>query len=123
MASSVTNAPLPQPNVPFLNHDGTVSRAWWYFLISLNARTGGGNTPVTPIATLQKQINSLFVEEAMNDETPPVANVGLSLADVMADDAPPASLAPSLLAAWVGDAEPVAPLNPILAALLVADVT
>jgi hypothetical protein len=122
MSASIYNATLPQPNVPFLNPDGTVSRPWWYFLIALNARTGGNTpTPVIP-ATLQAQINSLFVEQAMTDEGGENPSVGLSMATILETDPPPANMVPALLAAWTAGDDGAAIVNPFLAALLVSDV-
>lgn len=105
MSSTTTiNASLPQPNIPFLDENGNVSRAWFYFLLSLFYRTGGP-TPVIP-AVLQKQINALFVQEAMNDVT---------------DDGPPVSTAVLMADLFVDDAfRPL--VNPFLAAFVVADI-
>jgi hypothetical protein len=100
MSVSILNAPVPQAAVPFLNKDGTVSRPWLYFLISMNARTGG-STPILP-ADLQSQINSLFVEEAFDDPQPAAVRVTFSADTIFAE-------------------EPVRMLNPILASLLVSD--
>jgi hypothetical protein len=32
----MARTPIPDPNVPFLNVDGTVSRPWFEFLLSLD---------------------------------------------------------------------------------------
>jgi hypothetical protein len=100
MSISIMNAPVPQASIPFLNKDGTVSRPWLYFLIAMNARTGG-SMPIPPSA-LQAQINALFVEGAFDDPQSPMSYLGFA-ADTLTDDIP----APTL--------------NPFLASLLVAD--
>lgn len=99
---SILNASLPQPNVPFLDGN-SVSRPWFYFLLSLFNRTGG-LTPIIPV-TLQQQINALFVEVAMEDDAEaPFAPGRLIMADQM-----------------LADALPVRPTDPLLAAFFAMD--
>lgn len=102
---SVLNSAPPQPNIPFLDDDGkTISRPWFYYLMSLFFRTGG-TTPIIP-ATLQQQINSLFVEVAMED----TAETGLSLARA------------TLMDQALSDPPPIRTTDPILAALFASEV-
>jgi hypothetical protein len=112
-------AQIPQPQLPFLDASGSPAREWLYYMIAILNRTGG-NTGISS-ADLQKQIESLFVEEAMNDVQFP-ASGNLSVADIMTDDPQPASFPIMLGFAFSDDPAPV-PINPFLASLLVADLT
>lgn len=101
MAINPLIATIPQPQIPFLTPDGGVSRPWLYFLLALQTRTGGA--PGMSVVTIQKQINSLFVEEAMADVADPQTIGALSVAEALQDQPFPA------------------PINPILASLMVVD--
>lgn len=98
MAIDPLLATIPQPSVAFLTPDGGVSRPWLYFLLALQLRTGG--TPGASVATIQKQIASLFVEEAMADVPDPQTIGTFTVSDAMHD-------------------QPFPTLNPFLAALVV----
>lgn len=102
MAINPLNATIPQPGAPFLTPEGGVSAPWLYYFISLLNRTGGQSG--LSVATIQKQVASLFVEAAMADVAASPATSAFTAPDVMADDVPRT-------------------LNPFLAALMVADAT
>ena len=77
---------VPQPNISFIDPEtGTLSRAWFYFLLGIFNRTGG-NTPTPPISVLIDQINSLFVEQAMTDDNPGQRTVNPFLAAMLVLD-------------------------------------
>jgi len=105
MSGTISNIGLsiPQPGVPAVGPDGTFSRVWYYVMIGLRERTGGA--PGISIATLQKQVAALMVEEAMQDVQFPSISLAL----------------PVLTSQALSDDVPRAPLNPFLAAMLVSD--
>lgn len=115
-------AQIPQPQLPFLDASGSPAREWLYYMIAILNRTGG-NTGISS-TDLQKQIESLFVEEAMNDVAFPTPGLGFAMADVMSDvdSTFPVSL-PVLLGLALADEPGPLPINPFLASLLVADLT
>jgi hypothetical protein len=106
---------IPQPNVPFLNPDGSIARPWLYFMVGVQSALGG-TTPI-PVPQLQAQIDALAVEEALNAPVTPQPRPALSIADVMSER--PQSSAPALLSFLPVDSAPRQPINPFLAALLV----
>lgn len=104
--NSILNVKVPQPSVPFLDGTGNVSREWFYFLLSLYARTGGPTPPPVPVIPIPDQVQAAFSELAMIDINEALVPVSfpILMADGMADMMPPASLNPFLAAMLVADA-------------------
>jgi hypothetical protein len=97
---------VPRMDIPAVNPDGTFTPAWYYFMISMLARTGG--QPGISIAQLQAEILALealvATEQAMED-VPDLPNYAF----------------PAMLAeAFAGDVAPRV-LDPVLAGLLMSD--
>lgn len=110
MATNPLSVQLPQPQVPFLDPSGGVSKVWIYYFLTLLNRTGGVNG--ISVAGLQDQINTLFGE---------IASLEVSIADA---DIPFAEPPPSIPAGvFFVDEPPPPPINPYLAALLMQDIS
>ena len=118
MAVNGIGATLPQPNVPFLDENGGISRAWFYYMIVLLKRTGG--SPGISADALQAEINALQIESAMSGVAPQPPNLTFSAADLMAPPIPPQSLPSAALLAMCLSNPPAPTLDPILAALMVS---
>lgn len=93
---------VPQPNIPFLDEYGNVSRAWFYFLLGIFNRTGGG-TPTPPVPILIDQINALFVEAAMVDDNPQPKQISPFLSSILDDSPQPKQVNPFLAALMVAE--------------------
>lgn len=106
MASSPNSIQIPAPTVPFLNPDGSVSKTWFYFLLTLMNRTGG--VPGGSTIDLQNQIYTLSVE--------------IAEADIPMSEPQPNPIPLSVDSIWPTDAEP-ARIDPVIAALMTSDVT
>lgn len=119
MSESILNVTIPQPQVPFLGPDGNISRAWLYYMLGILARTGG-NTPITP-ATLQSQIISLAIEQALSEQPMPHPNLASPsfMADAVASAPIRVSGAGWILAADAMTPPPVRAMNPFIAAMVI----
>lgn len=119
MSESILNVTIPQPQVPFLKPNGSISEAWLYYMLGIFARTGG-NTPITP-ATLQSQIISLAIEDAFAQPSPahPAAAFPALMGDAMNTAPMRASGAVWALIADAMTPPPIRGLNPLLAALVI----
>lgn len=116
-ADSNVTARMPAPDYPISDGQGKITIPWYYFLISIYGRTGGG--PGISTTALQQQVGGLFVQEAMEDDVQPfptqalgtleqqIAGVGVQVA-MIDEDADEAQQQPKQI-------------NPIIAALLVSD--
>ncbi len=122
MATNPLSINIPQPQIPFLNPNGGLSREWLYYMLSMLNRTGG----IQGISSesLEDQVQSNSVLGAMEDIDFPSPFPAVSVFSVL-DDAPPQTtsiFAAVLLALATADDPPQAPLNPFLASLLVSDI-
>ncbi len=122
MATNPLSISIPQPQIPFLNDSGGLSREWLYYMLSMLNRTGG--VKGISSANLEEQVQAHSVMDAMEDIAFPSPFPAVSVFSVL-DDVPPqvtSIFAAVLLALATADDAPPAPLNPFLASLVVSDV-
>lgn len=121
MASNPLSITIPHPSVQVMNPDGSMSRAWIYYMLSLLNRTGG--VQGVSSTDIQKQVVSNTVLSAMDDVEYPAPFPSISMESVLADAPDRTSIAAAVLTAlaFADDPHP-APVDPILASLLVSDV-
>lgn len=103
MTTNSLSVTVPQPQIPFLNASGGPSREWLYYMLSILNRTGG--IQGISSASLQQQIVSHGVLDAMEDDAPPPTSIAATV----------------LMALTLADDAPRQAMNPILASLLVSD--
>ncbi len=121
---------LPQPNAPFFDANGSISPVWINWFLAIQNRTGGGSG--IPASTLQNQINALFVEVAMADDSVDINLTTNTLQDqvnalfveqAMVSEPDPAGFPSFSMETVMSPHEPPAQANPFMAAFLIGDVS
>lgn len=122
---------LPQPNAPFFGMDGSISPVWVNWFLAIQNRTGG--TPGIPSTTLQSQVNALFVQYAMSDESTDITTIDFSslqkqinalfVEQALASEPEPQRFPFFSMETVMAPDDMPAQANPFLAAFLIGDVS
>lgn len=139
MAGTITTAAMPQWSVPIVESSGAPTREFFYFLLSLQTRTGGGSGQnIIPVKELAQNAFNLGLLDIAEESVPKDSGVLLGFA-LQSDDPAPRSAgdlffglmsqddyspggSPALISlAYQDTPDFPAPLNPILSAIMVSD--
>lgn len=121
---------LPQPNAAFFDPNGSVSAVWVNWFLAIQNRTGG--SPGIPASALQAQVNALFVEVAMADDSVDINHTlnmlqnkinALFVEQAMISEPDPPKFPFFSMETVMSPNEPAAQANPFLAAFLIGDVS